>query len=123
MNRSDYLSKDEESRTTFFIQDVNPGCQRSRSAFFLPNDRVVKWHDLSASFKTVAEKSVYVFKEVSVEVSTIPYTVVLEEGFFEDCDMLEDICTLKDCIATTVFPEKKRVVNGVRKFLEARKSK
>ena len=84
------------------------------SAFSLPNNKVVKWHDLTAPFKGARALE---------EVSTIPYTAVLEEGFFGDCDMLEDICALKDCIATTVFPEKQKRVNGVRKFLETRKSK
>lgn len=111
---------EKDGKATFFVQDVtNSGV---KSAFFLPSDKAVKWHDLSTSFKTVAERGVCALKEVSVDVSTMPYTAVLEEGFFEDSDMLEDICSLKDCIATTVFPEKK-MANGVRKFLKARKSK
>lgn len=115
---------EKEGKATFFVQDVtNSGV---KSAFFLPSDKAVKWHNLSASFKTVAEKGVRALEEASVEVSTIPYTAVLEEGFFDDCDMLEDICTLKDVIATTVFskfPKQEKKVNGVKAFLQARKSK
>lgn len=112
---------EKENRTTFFLRDV--ASSDVGSAFSLPNNKVVKWHDLSIPFKVVAEKGARALKEVSIEVSTIPYNMVLEEGFFEDCDMLDAICTLKDCIATTVFPEKKTQVNGVRSFLASRKSK
>lgn len=112
---------EKEDRTTFFLRDVTDS--GVGSAFSLPNNKVVKWYDLSIPFKVVAEKGARALEEVSIEVSTIPYNVMLEEGFFEDCDMLEDICALKDCIATTVFPEKKKRVNGVKEFLKARKSK
>lgn len=104
---------EREGRTTFFLRDsADPSVG---SGFSLPNNKAVKWHELSAPFKVVAEKGARALEEVS----TIPYTTVLEE----DCDMLEDICALKDCIATTVFPEKKKRVNGVKEFLKARKGK
>ena len=112
---------EREGRTTFFLRDItNPSVG---SGFSLPNNKAVRWQGLSAPFKVVAERGARALEEVSIEVSTIPYTAVLEEGFFDDCDMLEDICALKDCIASTVFPEKQKKVNGVRKFLETRKSK
>lgn len=115
---------EKEGKATFFIQDVTNS--NVKSAFFLPGNKAVKWHDLSTSFKTVAERGMCSLKEVSVDVSTMPYTVVLEEGFFDDCDMLEDICTLKDVIATTVFskfPKQEKKVNRVKAFLQTRKSK
>ena len=112
---------EKEGRTTFLLRDITNSS--IGSGFSLPNNKAVKWRDLSTPFKVVAEKGARALEEVSIEVSTIPYNMVLEEGFFEDCDMLEDICALKDCIASTVFPEKQKRVNGVRKFLETRKSK
>ncbi|ESU40850.1 DNA-dependent RNA polymerase beta' subunit/160 kD subunit [Giardia duodenalis] len=101
---------EKEERTTFFLRDT--ASSDVGSAFSLPNNKVVKWYDLSIPFKVVAEKGARALEEVSIEVSTIPYNMVLE-----------DICALKDCIATTVFPEEKKKVNGVRSFLKARKSK
>ena len=60
----------KENRTTFFLRDITDSS--IGSGFSLPNNKVVKWHELSTPFKVVAEKGARALEEVSIEVATIP---------------------------------------------------